>query len=231
LQDIIEGNFPADSRFDRYSGLLLPLGDQLTRLRGYNQRFWDNRVTNEQFAAVDTSSDHTQSVDDLEIFHVEFGSLEETVEMWWKVLVGTQPKNWRWGELKLDPEHLGLGANTKSYEPGIHRVRINLVAHWEPEDGPTIEEVREQAKGTGEILAHSEVLSAYGLHPGLLQEQDGENLPYSDMPGFEVTVPGKGAWRFVLYVGWYPFDRRVALDAPWVVYRDDDWAAPVLRES
>jgi hypothetical protein len=230
VQDILEHNFSPDAHFDRYNHLLLSLGDQLERLRRYNAKYWDNRLTDEQLAAVDTSSDHTQSVDDLEILHVDFGSPEQNVEMWWKVIVGTQPKNWRWDELKLDPEHLSvLSRNTKTYEPGIHRVRINLVAHWEPEDGRTIEEVREGAKGTDEILAHSEVMSAYGLHDALLREQDGENLPYSDMSGFEVTVPGDSS-PCALCVSWDPFLRKARLHAYWVDNRDQGWAAPVLRE-
>jgi hypothetical protein len=141
MQALADGQFSEDGRFDRYNHLLLSLDEQMELLRRYNTQYWDNRLTDDDFSLVYSGADleHTQRVDDLNVLHVEFDSPEETVEMWWRVMVGEQPKNWRWDELKLDPEHLRvLGCNTKSYEPGIHLVRINLVAHWEPEDGRTI---------------------------------------------------------------------------------------------
>ncbi len=230
MQRLADGQFPENTRFDRYNHLLLSLDDQLERLRRYNTKYWDSRLTDEQLAAVDTSGDLTQRVDDLTAFHVQFDSLEETVEMWWRVYVGEQPKQWRWDELKLDSEHLRLlTSNVRQYEPGIHRIRIDLVAHWEPEDGRTLEEVREGAKGTSEILAQLEVLSAYGLHSELFREQDGENLPYSDMPGTDVSVPGRSG-PCALCVGWSPFALEAGLNAGWVSRRSHKWAAPVLRE-
>ena len=231
LQDIVEGKFPADTRFERYAGLLLPLSEQVKLLGQYDNDYWGGRIRRKiKLFEIDTTSDHVQSVDDLEILHVEFGSIEETVEMWWKVFVGEQPDSWRWDGLKLDTEHIRFSPNTTKYEPGVHRVRINLVAHWEPEDGRTVEEVRKQASDTHEILAHSEVLSAYGLHSALLREQDGENLPYADMAGYEATVPGKDAWQRVPYLRWDRFGRQVGLSAYWSDYRFQKWAAPVLSE-
>ena len=232
LQDIVEGKFSADTRFERYVPMLLSLDEQQELLVRYNREYWGSRFTYEQLheLSVDTTRDHVQSVDDLEILHVEFGSIEETVEMWWKVFVGEQPDSWRWDGLKLDTEHIRFSPNTTKYEPGVHRVRINLVAHWEPEDGRTVDEVRKQASDTHEILAHSEVLSAYGLHSALLREQDGDNLPYADMAGYEATVPGGDAWRYVPCLDWSRFNRRVGLDAYWSGNRIQRWAAPVLRE-
>ena len=232
LQDILEHKFgTTKAPFDRYSYLLLSLESQLKRLRRYNREYWCNRLTDEQLARVDTSGDITQHVSNLTTFHVQFDSLEETVEMWWRVYFCEQPKNWRWDELKLDSEHLRLlTSNVRQYEPGIHRVRINLVAHWEPENGRTLEEVRDQAKGTDEILAQLEVLSVYGIHLELLCEQDGENLPYSDMTGTDVTVPG-GSRPYALCVFWRPADRGAGLGARSVGRRGSSWAAPILREK
>lgn len=230
LQALNEGTLKLarDSRFDRYNHLLLSLNDQLECLRRYNQQYWDNRLTDEQLAAVDTSAAVTQRVDDLTTFHVQFDSLEETVEMWWRVFVGEQPDHWRWNGLELDAEHLRLlDSNVHNYEPGIHRVRIDLVARWEPEDGRTLEEVRNGAKSTGEILAQLEVLSAYGLHSELFREQDGENLPWTDMAGTDVGVTGSTE-PYALYVRWSPSFREVSLGADRVAYRRRRWSAPVL---
>ncbi len=181
-----------------------------------------------RLAAVDTSGDITQRVDDLTILHVQFDSLEETVEMWWRVYVGEQPKHWRWDELKLDSEHLRiLTSNVNQYEPGIHKIRLNLLAHWESKNGRMLKEVREQAKRTGEILAQLEVLSAYGLHSELFREQDGENLPHSDMPGTDVSVPCDSE-PYALFVEWYP--SKANLSADWVGHRRNQWSAPVVLE-
>jgi hypothetical protein len=235
LQDIIEGKFPADSRFDRYSGYLLSLEEQFARLRDFNQRFWDGRLSDELLDAasdlVSVPGGYTQCVDDLHILYVDFGSPKENVELWWKVITGTQPNAWRWDELKTDKKHLRLAKNVHQYKSGIYRIRINLVAHWEPKDGRTIIQVRKQAAAGNETLAHAEVLAAYGLHDQLLQQQDGTNLPYADVPGFEVNIPGGRPWADCPYLRWSEVARGVDFSAYGVGHVYDDWSAPVLRES
>lgn len=231
LQEIIERKFVLTDKFGRYTDKLLSLAEQLDLLKRYNKQYWEGRLDDPLDHYTTWVSDHLQRVDDLEILHVEFGSPAETIEMWWRVWVGEQPKSWRWDELKLDPEHFQLLAeNVDRYEAGIHRLRIDLTAHWEPETGRTLEEVRVQAKVNGETLAHTEVMSAYGLHTALLREQDGENLPYSDMAGTDVSVPCSSR-PHALYASWFPFSGGVRLDASGVGDRDRSWAAPVLRKS
>lgn len=226
-----------DRRFDRYNHLLGSLGALRNTLRAYNVQYWDNRLTDEQLDSLDTSSSHVQRVYDLEFFHVQFDSLEETVEMWWRVFVGEQPDSYRWGEFKFDPEHLCLiDSNVRQYEPGIHRVRIDLTAHWErgPVTGRRIESIRKGAKDMDETLAQLEVLSAYGLHTKLFREQDGVNLPYSDMAGTDVLVPGRPRSEVnVLYVAWYRLCRSAEMrpDRTGFDNNSNGWACPVLRES
>lgn len=217
------------AEFTRRNSKLLPLLQQLNLLKQFNILHWDNVLTNGQFAAVNTSGDHVQSVDDLEILYVDFGSPNKNVEAWWKVLIGTQPNAWRWDHLKTDPRNLRLDPNAKSYEPGIYRVRINLVAHWEPEKDRTIDEVRSEAKAAGEFLAHAEAMAAYGLHAELLQEQDGENLPQVDLAGYQATIPGDEAWASVPYLCWNRGSRKVQLGPGWSGGRHQGWAAPVVR--
>ena len=229
VQNILEHNFQPDTRLDCYNNLLWPLDGQVMLLRRYNAEYWNNRLTDKQLAAVDTSGDITQHASDLTTFHVQFNSLEETVEMWWRVYVGEQLKQWRWDELKFDSEHLRLlTCNIRQYEPGIHRIRINLVAHWEPKNGRTFKEIREGAKNTSEILAQLEVLSAYGLHTELFREQDGENFPYSYMPGIDVS--GWGFSSCALCLNWFPSLGQVQLTACPPKYPLEGWAAPVLRK-
>lgn len=224
---------------DRYTPYLLSVTDQLERISEFNDRFWGGFFTQEEAALAlgivgtgDYSHGHVQSVDDLEILYVDFGSPEKTVEMWWKVLVGTQPNAWRWDKLKTDAKHLRLHSYARQYGPGIHRVRINLVANWEPKDGRTVIQARERALATAQTLAAGEVLAAYGLHDELLRQQDGENLPYTDLAGYEATLPGDRPWAHYPYLDWSRSGRRVRLLAYWTAYVSYyDWAAPVVRES
>lgn len=234
LQDILEHTFSSDARLDRYSGMLVSPFDWLAQLHEYNAKYWGNRFSEDVFDEAEEQlaflpHGHVQTISNIFGFHVEFGSLEETYEMWYKVYQGELPNAWRWPDLSVDAEHLSLHELARSYEPGIHLVNIDLVAHWEPEDGRSLIEVREQAKGTSEILAQLEVISIYGVLTQLFMEQDGKNLPYLDMPGTVVTVPDD-SWPYALCVFWSPFDREASLHADWIGSRSSEWAAPVLKE-
>lgn len=235
LQYIIEGKFPEDARFDRYADKLVSVFDWLARLRDYNVKYWDNRFTDEDFAAAEAQlalvpADYVQGVNGVYGFHVEFSSVQETIEMWFRVYQGELPDAWLWPELKFDAEHFRLHELARTYTPGFHLVCINLTAHWEPEAGRTIDEVREAAKESGEILAQLEVISIYGVLTELFMEQNGTDLPYSDMPGTELSVPGRGAWRSVLCIYWRRDRRQGKFSAGWAGYRHQHWAAPVIRE-
>lgn len=225
---------------DKFAPYLLDMEAQLQRLQVFNRRFWNNQLTNEQFEAVARQIEYidaevglrSQRIDDLQILYVDFGSPEQTVEMWWKAIAGTQPNAWRWDGLQTDAEHLRLAVCTKQYKPGIHRVRINLVANWETQHGRSVNDVRERNNAqTGQFLAHAEVLAAYGLHDELLQQMDGQNLPYADLAGYEATVPGGDPWTDCPSLDWAWFPRGVRLGAGWAGGVNRRWAAPVVWES
>lgn len=228
LQSAVEGDFPPDNRFDRYAGMLLPLEAQLDQLRKLDVTVWNDRVSKTGwFDNVNTTSDHVQRLDDLEFFYVEFGSPALDVELHWKAIAAHQrvPSD---GGCYIDtrPDNLRLHSLAKVYVPGIYRVRINLAAHWEPQDGRTLIQVRERAQTTNQTLASAETLGAYGLHWELLREMDGENLPFVDLAGYEYKFPDvrgfahcpytpRGSGRFGLVAGSV---RRVV----------HGWAAPVV---
>lgn len=234
LQDIIEGKH---SGSDQHPGIcLLSLDEQLDRLRAFNSQCWDNRLTDEQFAAVDTSSDHVQSVNDLEVLYVDFGLPEDNnVEMWWRVLVWTQSEAWRYREVVAGMPHLRLATVAHHYMPGIHRVRLNLMAYWGPDESRSVHEVRESARANGETLAAAEVLAAYGLHGQLLQQMGGEYLSKgeylssAELGGYEVTIPGtKG---LVPYLEWKSLGHRVYLGLDKGNIRNCYSTCPVVLES
>jgi hypothetical protein len=222
------------NRFDSYSPYLLDLRTQLDLLWRYNQLYWDHRLTDEQLAAVETSSDHSQRVDDLEILHVEGNSLQDTFWMWWQVLRGEQPDSGTLNPVGIDPERLRLcSSNTRAYKSGIHRIRLNLVAHWELYDGRTIREVRDQAKASGEILAGTEILSAYGILSDLLRQNDGLNMPYAELAALESTFRANEPWSRGLGLRWSEFGRgrnTLVLCDFWAGDAHHNWAAPVLNK-
>ena len=148
--------------------------------------------------------------------------------MWFKVLQGELPNLEPWSWLEYEDQHIGLHEQANSYLPGIHLININLVANWEPESGRTIASVQEQAKETSNILAQLEVLSIYGVLTTLFMEQDGENLPYTDMPGTILTMTDS-VMPLVMYLLWGS-DRQALTGAYYVHDRLDEHAAPVLKE-
>ncbi len=230
LQDYLEGRIVLD-RFALFSELLLSPADQLERLRAYDEKYWGGAICEELkgFQLPDVGL-HPQRVKDLRVLHVEFGSPGETLERWWQVISATQPGSWRSGDLQSDSAHLGLHSQARHYPPGIHVVRLDLAAHWEPEAGRTLVDVYARVREAGEKLAHGEILSACGLHPDLVREMDGENLPFVDLAGYQVLMPGLPTCRAVPCLYWDSLRGKVALDVDSIDYFLPSWAAPVLRE-
>ncbi len=231
LQAIIEGRMIVLDRFALFSELLLSPADQLERLRAYDEKYWGGAICEELkgFQLPDVGL-HPQRVKDLRVLHVEFGSPGETLERWWQVISATQPGSWRSGDLQSDSAHLGLHSQARHYPPGIHVVRLDLAAHWEPEAGRTLVDVYARVREAGEKLAHGEILSACGLHPDLVREMDGENLPFVDLAGYQVLMPGLPTCRAVPCLYWDSLRGKVALDVDSIDYFLPSWAAPVLRE-
>lgn len=219
---------------DRYN--LLSSFDWLERLRLYNVAYWGKRFTAAQFAQAELQlaavpDDHEQSLRGAFFFHVQFDTPAETVEMWAKVLKAQLPNFELSESLRFDEEHFRLHELAETYEPNtITLVHVNLVSYWEPEKGRTIkDDVRPQAKEAGEKLAQLELLSFWGVCTNLLMEQNGTDLPYTDMAGTDVTVPGDGAWRSCLHVYWDRDHRKAWVHTPLLDGRNYYWSAPVVR--
>lgn len=127
--------------FSRYNSCLLPLEDQLQQLTELNKKLPKKLKVAASRLDLDTASNHVQSVEDLESFFIVLDTLEETIAVNWELIKLTQPAIYHSG-FATDADNLRLGPNTKWYKPGIHRVRINLVDNWDPENGRSIDDVR-----------------------------------------------------------------------------------------
>ncbi len=224
---------PIQADVEHYSRLLLSLDEQLALLRQYNTTYWDSRLTENEltqaFSLEETS--RQQRIDDLTVLHVEFGSLRETLEMWWRVIAGEQPRS----ERKVyDTSSLRLlDFNVRSYSYGINLVRINLVAHWKPQserkfwDERSLAETRRQAHAAHETLAQLELMSAYGLHPTLMREQNGRDVPYTWLPGID-AFGFAGDKAQALYLWWVQLSEKAEFNARRASYRSGKWATPVI---
>jgi len=132
--------------------------------------------------------------------------------------------------LKPDKERLRqLGNNTHQYKPGISLVRINLLSYWGLNYNRNVVEVREQAKIRGEFLAHSEILSTYGLHNELLKKMDGKSLPYVDLAGYEFKTYAKDSeFKVAICLNQLALSRVPSLYANLATNRTKNRAAPII---
>ncbi len=158
----------------------------------------DLQVPPSWIKALDTTTNHVQSVDALECFYVVRPTLEETRDFNQKLIELTQPAIQHSGK---DDSQLQLHESARDYDAGIYRIRINLVDNWSPDKERSVDEVRGNATAAGKLLAGMEAVGAYGLqHPKLLQAQDGKTLPYCDLAGLE---QGDGSTRVPDFSFWW----------------------------
>ena len=219
---------PSVRSFNQFESLLYSLDEQKELLLRLNEQLpKEQRFPASWLTKLDTTSNHVQSVEDLEFFFVVLSTLEKTWNFNQKLIELTQPGTWNPGFFGKDETQMRLDPNAVVYEPGIHRVRINLVDNWLPERGRSVDQVRFHASEGGKKLAGIEVIGAYGLQdPKLLQSQDGEALPYCNLAGLQ---QGVGFARVPGFL-WYRGNRK----ARFYSWRSGDvfadFAAPSLRE-
>lgn len=236
LQEIIEGKIG----FARYPYLLDP-EEQFELILRYNQQYWGDYFSAEKletcFDGLSIDWENPKLINDLQILHVEFGSLEETVEMWWRVLVGEQHEGCNEDrDVNFHPDipFRLLDHNVQVYNPGVHVVRINLVPTvWKSEDCLTLDQVREHARERDQTLAHTEVMSAYGLHIGLFFEQvayrevimAGSSMP-TPSPNFSTPL----ALSLSNYGGDWGLGVVESIEKPNTHFYNG-WVAPVILQS
>lgn len=210
------------------SDCLLPLAEQLARLRRFDAECWGGLLGAAQLDAVATDSDHVQRFNDLEVLHVEGETPAATLRLWWTACALAQPSTFAWRRLALDDEHVRLGLCTRAYTPGIHRVRLDLSAHWEPVEGRSPAGVRIHAEAAGQTLAHGEALAAYALNDRLAHAVSEAGLPTPDLVGYELSVPGREPWTHVPHLNWDPAHGALELFGHRASQHRRGWSAPVV---
>jgi hypothetical protein len=136
---------------------------------------------------------------------------------------------WQWDGLKSDAKNLRLTPRTLHYDnpgsPTLYWVIYEPFAHWDRENGHTVQGLWDgKVKG----LAHVENLNAIELLPDWVRSMDGENVPYINLPGYQVKYGSD--WSCCPYVGWWSGDRRLGVDADSAAFRRYGFASPRVRE-
>jgi len=136
---------------------------------------------------------------------------------------------YRWDGLKSDAKSLRLAPRTLHFDnpgaPTLYWVIYEPFANWDRENGYTVQGLWDgKVKG----LAHVENLNAIELMPDWVRSMDGKNVPYINLPGYQVFY--ESDWSDCPYVRWWSDDRRLSLDARWAGRRYYGYASPVVRE-
>jgi hypothetical protein len=195
-------------------GYLLSLEEQAERLTDVNAAHWGGLIEVDSVDLVATH--HRQSLDDLELLYVDFGSPKETLDNWWKVIAASQPRSYRFEHFNSEAGYLRIAEATRNYSRGIHRVRLNLLAYWRRPRSATVLDIRREATSEGVLLAHGEALAALALQPNLVAAMDGKTMPFIEVAGYECTVPVTNPWAHVPYVYWMPAQHLVCLGTDWI---------------
>lgn len=100
-----------------------------------------------------------------------------------------------------------------------------MVDNWDPNQGRSIDQVCTWVADTDTLLASIEPIGVCAVHPELLWQQDGENLPYCTLAGLRqgrgfASVPG---------LFWGGFRSRACLDSWDSVGAGMFYAAPSLQ--
>lgn len=136
---------------------------------------------------------------------------------------------YRWDGLKSDAKSLRLAPRTLHFDnpgaPTLYWVIYEPFANWDRENGYTVQGLWDgKVKG----LAHVENLNAIELMPDWVRSMDGKNVPYINLPGYQVFY--ESDWSLCPCVDWWSDDRRLDLSAVWAVDRGYGYASPVVRE-
>lgn len=195
------------SRFAQYKQHLNSLAEQKALLVAFNSQAGDLAVPSRWLEVLSTSSRHTQSLENLEVFVVWCGTLERTLRYAMALMKFSQGKIWDSGFDK-SVDRMRLHERAFAYdEVGVYRVRVNLVDNWNPEKSRSVRDVYDLAAAKPDHLMTSvEGVFAYALQKReLIRLQDGTNLPYTDCPGIQ---QGDGFAQAV-YFSWHRINEEV----------------------
>jgi len=189
LQQLAEGQ-PFQPEVSPYANLT-SLWAQFAMLESLNRYVWGGRLTEQELSALKLRLDLEQPMPPTgHHLHVEFGTMTETILMWWAALEWVFRSTDQ--EISIVPGAIDLHPQARRYDSGTHIVHMDWVnghhpVHQRPADQPSVAELRMQISENGGWLAQAEVLSFLTLNASLVSSMDGDRLPlFLIMPGYQV---------------------------------------------
>ncbi len=152
---------------------LLSTAEQLTLINFYNEDCW-REFSSEQLNNVPVDNEPQRDLSSLKVLHVDFGSPEATISGWRRAFMPRLAGFAHWNSYDDSIGSLDLRENTRTYQVGIHEVRLDLTANA---DTTSMVDIWQRTAEEGQVLAHGEVLSAMGLHRFLLEPRRDMLLP------------------------------------------------------
>lgn len=175
--------------FGLFELYLFSLEEQRRRLRLLNSLL-ESSVPEAWFDKIDTKSNHTQSIRDLEfLFIVPTDNFRDTLRYQLSLLeLSLQTKIEICDEFDIDDSALVVNADRDLYKnAGIYRLRIDLLSGWDPLFGSMTDVIRQQTKARGVIIDGIPALGAYAAQsPRLFKSQNGRDLPYLDIADIQI---------------------------------------------
>lgn len=208
---------------DFMRGMFTPSERQLELVRQRNeQRGWG--FTDEDFANLGGPPAWPEGKLAAVVLDVQLDTVKQTFEQGWEFTKSRQPNFWLWDEIQTDEDHLRLYPGC-SQQRGLSWRILDLGAN----QGESSQDVSQMVKP--ELLPHSAVFWAAALHQKWVQSMNGNDIPFVDIPGYQLVVPGYEPWMDVPYLHWNQGRRGVGLGADFADDRSQGWGVPVFRES
>jgi hypothetical protein len=204
------------------------LRTQLDNIREWNEeRRWGFNAEDLQSVDLTPSAQEKPLVVDLLAVYLdgndELNGVRRTCHELWTVAAAQQPNSWswesEWDEWKdyLKPVRL---LNGIIHRPGIRRVTVDLGAYFEPGRHIQPSSVRRQ------YSAHAEVLAAAAHFPRWIRAMDGQTVPYTWIPGYEVMFWNRSSSERLPALSWSELRCTMSLTAAWAEHSFSGWAAP-----
>lgn len=208
--------------------MFISLQDQLANVRRWNeQRGWGFGA--DELDSVDLSPrTHADPlvVDVVAVYldaDAELDGVRRTCNELWRIAAGEQENawcwDWYWDGWRGIPKPVRLLPGIE-HRPGVRRMTLDLGARWVPGRHVRVCHYRD------EHSAHAEVLAAAAQFPRWVRAMDGKAVPFTWLPGYQITIAERGTPMHLPCLSWSGFRRTVTLTDSWADFSQIGWASP-----
>ena len=214
----------------QFNSLLKPIHENAICMREANDYMPEKyKIPAGWLTGAIPSSSHIQTLRDLEILFVVLpGGIKVTLG-YYSYLLKLTHKNCDICDLTLGGSEITIHKSGYSdYQPGIYRLRINLLAYWRlPANELSIDSISAAAVCGNILLTGIESYAASIMQkPELLPLQDGTILPRCDMAG--IRIVGRDGEPRVPTFGFNSNTNRIFLDSSNVHAKSPYRSVPVI---